>query len=200
MAYPKNFYIISGCNGAGKTTASYTILPEILDCDEFVNADEIARGLSPFNPESVAIEAGKLMLRRINDLLCKDKSFSIETTLATRTYARLVDEAHDNGFRVTLLYFWLSSPELAVQRVAERKTHGGHGIPTETIVRRYGRGINNLFKIYIPLVDSWIIADNTHIPRTLIAEGGINKSTNIINAKLYESIQNHVRRGVQSAQ
>lgn len=196
MAYPKNFYIISGCNGAGKTTASYTILPEILDCDEFVNADEIARGLSPFNPESVAIEAGKLMLRRIKDLLYKDKSFSIETTLATHTYARLVDEAHDNGFQVSLLYFWLASPELAVQRVAERKHHGGHSVPMETIVRRYKRGINNLFKIYIPIVDSWIIADNTHVPRTLIAKGGIDETTNIINPKLYESIQNYVTRRV----
>ena len=84
----KNLYIISGCNGAGKTTASYTVLPEILDCKEFVNADEIARGLSPFNPESVAIEAGRLMLKRIDELLEKDATFSIETKLATKSYVK----------------------------------------------------------------------------------------------------------------
>lgn len=94
----KNLYIIGGCNGAGKTTASYTVLPEILNCKEFVNADEIARGLSPFNPESVAIEAGRLMLQRIDYLLEKDTSFSIETTLSTKSYVNLVKRAHEKGF------------------------------------------------------------------------------------------------------
>lgn len=95
----KNLYIISGCNGAGKTTASYTVLPEILDCKEFVNADEIAHGLSPFNPESVAIEAGRLMLKRIDELLDRDVSFSIETTLATKSYINLVRRAQKQGYR-----------------------------------------------------------------------------------------------------
>ena len=113
-------YIIAGPNGAGKTTASYTILPEMLNCINFVNADEIARGLSPFNPESVAIEAGRLMLSRIKDLLSKNESFSIETTLATRSYFRLIEKAHQQGYEVTLLYFWLKSPEQAMERVAER--------------------------------------------------------------------------------
>lgn len=94
----KNLYIIGGCNGAGKATASYTVLPEILNCKEFVNADEIARGLSPFNPESVAIEAGRLMLQRIDYLLEKDTSFSIETTLSTKSYVNLVKRAHEKGF------------------------------------------------------------------------------------------------------
>ena len=99
----KNLYIISGCNGAGKTTASYTVLPEILDCKEFVNADEIARGLSPFNPESVAIEAGRLMLKRIDELLDKGETFSIETTLATKSYINLVRRAQANGYVVTII-------------------------------------------------------------------------------------------------
>ena len=103
----KHLYIISGPNGAGKTTASYSVLPKILQCKEFVNADEIARGLSPFNPESVAIEAGRLMLSRIADLLRKNESFSIETTLSTRSYFRLVEKAHQQGYEVTLLFFWL---------------------------------------------------------------------------------------------
>lgn len=101
----KHLYIISGPNGAGKTTASYTMLPKILRCKEFVNADEIARGLSPFNPESVAIEAGRLMLKRINELLQRNVSFSIETMLSTRSYFRLVEKAHSQGYDVTLLYF-----------------------------------------------------------------------------------------------
>ena len=109
----KNLYIISGCNGAGKTTASYTVLPEILDCKEFVNADEIARGLSPFNPESVAIEAGRLMLKRIDELLEKGETFSIETTLATKSYINLVRRAQAKGYVVKVLFFWLNSPELA---------------------------------------------------------------------------------------
>ena len=129
----KNLYIISGCNGAGKTTASYTVLPEILECKEFVNADEIARGLSPFNPESMAIEAGRLMLQRIDDLLGKDITFAIETTLATKSYINLVRRAQAKGYRVSIVFFWLRTPELAIQRVAERVKHGGHNIPEDTI-------------------------------------------------------------------
>ena len=125
----KNLYIISGCNGAGKTTASYTVLPEILDCREFVNADEIARGLSPFNSESLAIEAGRLMLKRIEELLEKEETFSIETTLATKSYINLVRRAQAKGYSVKVLFFWLNSPELALQRVAERVAKGGHNIP-----------------------------------------------------------------------
>ena len=121
----KHLYIISGPNGAGKTTASYTILPKILQCNEFVNADEIARGLSPFNPESVAIEAGRLMLKRISELLQKNDSFSIETTLSTRSYFHLVEKSHQQGYDVTLLYFWLKSPQQAIERVAEHVATGG---------------------------------------------------------------------------
>ena len=103
----KNLYIISGCNGAGKTTASYTVLPEVLECKEFVNADEIAKGLSPFNPESMAIEAGRLMLQRIDDLLSQNVTFSIETTLSTKSYLNLVRRAQQQGYRVSILFFWL---------------------------------------------------------------------------------------------
>lgn len=103
-------YIIAGCNGAGKTTASYTVLPEMLDCKEFVNADEIARGLSPFNPEHVAIEAGRLMLRRMDDLLEENADFAFETTLATRSYTKFIERAHQKGYFVSLLYFWLPTP------------------------------------------------------------------------------------------
>lgn len=189
----KHLYIISGPNGAGKTTASYTVLPKILQCKEFVNADEIARGLSPFNPESVSIEAGRLMLRRINELIKKDESFSIETTLATRSYFRLVELAHKEGFYVTLLFFWLESPELAVRRVAERVSKGGHDIPTDVILRRYDEGIRNLFNIFIPRVDYWSLIDNSIVPRKIIATGGLKAETNIYDIKKYNIIKNYAR-------
>ena len=189
----KNLYIISGCNGAGKTTASYTVLPEILDCREFVNADEIARGLSPFNSASVAIEAGKLMLQRIEDLLRSNETFSIETTLATRSYVNLVKRSHEKGYRVCLLFFWLSSPELAMKRVAERVSKGGHDIPQDIIKRRYTAGINNLFKLFMPIVDYWAIFDNSETPRKKIAVGGKNADTEICNPELYEIMRNYVK-------
>lgn len=153
-------YIIAGCNGAGKTTASYSVLPDLLECREFVNADEIAKGLSPFNPESVAIEAGKLMLQRINLLLNQGKTFAIETTLATRSYASLVKRAQEKGYHVMLLFFWLPSPEMAVMRVAKRVSEGGHNIPAETIHRRYWLGLHNFFTIFSSIVDTWIFYHN----------------------------------------
>lgn len=126
---PPRLYIIAGCNGAGKTTASFTVLPDALECREFVNADEIARGLSPFNPEEMAIEAGRLMLRRIQQLIAERRTFAIETTLATRSYRNTVRRAHAAGYEVILLFFWLPSPELAISRVAQRVRNGGHNIP-----------------------------------------------------------------------
>ena len=167
MDSKKQLYIISGCNGAGKTTASYTVLPDVLECKEFVNADEIARGLSPFNPESMAIEAGRLMLQRINELLRNQQNFSIETTLATRSYTRLVHRAQEQGYKVNLIYFWLSSPDLAIQRVAQRVRNGGHDIPKEVVLRRYQAGIDNFFNIYMPCVDYWLLADNSETPRII---------------------------------
>lgn len=168
---PKTLYIIAGPNGAGKTTAAKTLLPELWQCREFVNADEIARGLSPFNPESVAIAAGKLMLRRVYALLEGEESFSIETTLATRSYIELVRRAHERGFRVSLLFFWLESPEMARLRVAKRVEQGGHYIPSEVIARRYQRGVRNLFELFIPAVDEWMIYDNSVSPVVCVAHG-----------------------------
>lgn len=189
----KTLYIIAGCNGAGKTTASLTMLPEIWECKEFVNADEIARGLSPFNPESVAFEAGRLMLQRIDVLLKGESSFSIETTLSTKSYAKLIDSAHEKGFKVQLLFFWLPSPEIAVERVAQRVKEGGHNIPKDVIVRRYHAGIDNLFKIFMGKVDSWLLVNNYNVPRIIIARGGYNVETNILNVELYKKVRNYVR-------
>ena len=189
----KNLYIISGCNGAGKTTASYTVLPEILHCKEFVNADEIARGLSPFNPENVAIEAGRLMLQRIETLLERGETFSIETTLATKSYINLVRRSQSKGYSVKVLFFWLNSPELAIQRVAERVAKGGHNIPEPVIRRRYTAGISNLFHLFMKEVDYWDIYDNSEYPRKQIACGGRNAETVICEESLFNQIQNYVK-------
>lgn len=189
----KHLYIISGPNGAGKTTASYSVLPKILQCREFVNADEIARGLSPFNPESVAIEAGRLMLKRINDLLAKNGSFSIETTLAPRSYYRLIEKAQLQGYEVTLLFFWLKSPEQALERVAERVSKGGHNIPKDIVIRKFYEGIDNLFNIYMPLVDSWLLVDNSVTPRSIIATGGKGQTTMIRDSITYKKIEAYVK-------
>lgn len=187
----KTLYIISGCNGAGKTTASYTVLPEILDCREYVNADEIAKGLSPFNPESVAIEAGRLMLERIDYLMTAGVSFSIETTLATKSYVNLVRRAHKQGYNVKLLFFWLESPEMAKLRVAERVAKGGHNIPEDVIERRYYAGIRNLFNLFnlfMNEVDYWAIFMNTKKPMTSIAVGGMAFEKHIIEVELYNKM------------
>ncbi|HEX7367663.1 MAG TPA: zeta toxin family protein [Pelobium sp.] len=153
----KNLYIIAGCNGAGKTTASFTILPEIIFCKEFVNADEIARGLSPFQPEKVAFEAGRIMLARIAELLKNNQSFAFETTLATKIYKGKIEEAKKSGYTVTLLFFWLKSIGLAKERVSVRVAEGGHYIPPEVIERRYISGIKNLFNIYLPIAYLYLI-------------------------------------------
>jgi predicted ABC-type ATPase len=166
----KNLYIIAGCNGAGKTTASFTILPEIINCKEFVNADEIAKGLSPFQPEKVAFEAGRIMLKRIAELLENQESFAFETTLSTRSYKLKVEEAKRKGYTVTLLFFWLQNVELAKERVRIRVTEGGHNIEAGVIERRYIKGIKNLFDIYLPVVDGALIFDNSFGKHILIGK------------------------------
>lgn len=185
----KNLYIIAGCNGAGKTTASYTILPEILDCKEFVNADEIAKGLSPFQPEKIAFEAGRIMINRINDLLNENENFAFETTLSTKSYKNKIKEAKTKKFRVTLLFFWLQTIELAVERVKIRVSEGGHNIDPEVIRRRYSRGIKNLFDIYLPLVDGALIFDNSEGQHELIAEKQINNILNIRQPQKFELLK-----------
>jgi len=182
-------YIISGCNGAGKTTASYTMLPEMLDCSEFVNSDEFAKGLSPFNPEKASIQASRYMIMKIRYLLKRQQDFGIETTLATRTLLKTIRMAQEAGYTVTLLYFWLNSPDLAVERVAARVGAGGHDIPEETIRRRYRVGIDYFFHDYAPICERWILADNSQIPFRVIAEGSKNDLINIKDEATYEQIR-----------
>ena len=171
----RKLYIIAGCNGAGKTTASYTILPEILECEEFVNADEIARGLSPFRPERAGIQAGRLMLERIKSLIDQGQTFAFETTLATKSYKNLIQVAKDKGYSTTLLFFWLNSPNLAVKRVEARVKEGGHDIPEKVIRRRYENGLKNLFSTFKSVVDSWIFIDSSSESYELVAEKTASK-------------------------
>lgn len=185
-----NLYIIAGCNGAGKTTASYTMLPEMLECKEFVNADEIAKGLSPFQPESVAIEAGRIMILRIEELLRQKKDFAIETTLATKSYTSFIKKAQKLGYFVTLLYFWLSSPELAIQRVEDRVRSGGHNVPNEVIRRRYKAGIRNLFSLYTPIADYWMVVNNSENPFQIVVEGKRDEIVEEHDTEIFNLIKN----------
>ena len=190
----KQLYIIAGCNGAGKTTASFTILPEVLDCKEFINADEIAKGLSPFQPESVAMQAGRIMLARMDELLQKGETFAFETTLATKSYKQKIEWAQANGYEVTLLFFWLDSPNMAKKRVAQRVAEGGHSIPSETIERRYHNGITNLFAIYIDMVDICYIFDNSEGRKELIAQKKNNKDIVIYNNDKFNLMKNNYEK------
>ena len=194
MSNKKQLYIIAGCNGAGKTTASFTILPEILGCKEFINADEIAKGLSPFQPESVAMQAGRIMLARMDELLQKGETFAFETTLATKSYKQKIEWAQANGYEVTLLFFWLDSPNMAKKRVAQRVAEGGHSIPSETIERRYYNGIANLFAIYIDMVDICYIFDNSEGRKELIAQKERHKDIVIYNNDKFNLMKNNYER------
>ena len=195
MSKLPKLYIIAGCNGAGKTTASFTILPEILGCKEFINADEIAKGLSPFQPESVAVQAGRIMLTRMDELLQKGETFAFETTLATKSYKQKIEWAQANGYEVTLLFFWLDSPNIAKERVAQRVAEGGHNIPLETIERRYYNGIANLFTIYIDMVDICYIFDNSEGRKELIAQKERHRDIVIYNNDKFNLIKNNDERG-----
>jgi predicted ABC-type ATPase len=153
-------YIIAGCNGAGKTTAAYSLLPDVFTTVEFINADEIARGLSPLNPDGYAFAAGRIMLQRLEDMIEKRESFAFETTLSGLSYINLITRAKANGFDVVLFFVYLESVELAQNRVIIRVSKGGHNIPAETIKRRYSKGISN-FKVYASLASEWHIYDNS---------------------------------------
>ena len=181
-------YIISGCNGAGKTTASYSMLPEMLSCSEFVNSDEFAKSLSPFKPENASIQASRYMLQKIRYLLKRQSDFAVETTLATRTLLKTVRMAQAAGYSVTLLYFWLNSPELAIERVKARVENGGHNIPEETIRRRYKVGVDYFFHHYAPICERWILADNSQAPFRVIAEGSKEDVVNIRDTETYDKI------------
>jgi predicted ABC-type ATPase len=184
-----NLYIIAGCNGAGKTTASMTLLPEILDCHEFVNADNIAKGLSPFRPERVAFEAGRIMLHRIEELMSAKVDFAFETTLATKSYRGKVLKAQEMGYKVTLVFLWLPSPEMAIERVAKRVAEGGHDIPKDVIGRRYVRGITNLLDVYLDICDEVMVVDGRSSALDTIAEKSLNTALTVLDPTMWNNLK-----------
>lgn len=188
-----NFYIIAGPNGAGKTTASFTILPEILKCYEFVNADEIAKGLSPLRPEGVEFEAGRVMLSQINKHIHSQVDFAIETTLAGRHYTEIIKQAKSKNYHVSVIFLWLKSVEAAKARVKRRVEDGGHNIPEEVIERRYHRGLYNFFHTFSSLVDEWILFDNNGFPPVMIAEK--KKEIVLHREEIYSQIKNAAQHG-----
>lgn len=166
----KEIVLLGGPNGAGKTTTARVLLPEFLDLHPFLNADEIARRLSPRDVEAVAFAAGRQMIEGMRALVRSGQSFAFETTCSGKSYLRLLDQCRQNGWRITLLYFWLPTPETAAARVAQRTRRGGHDIPPEVIVRRYYAGIANRRDFYLPLEGEAEIYDNGDWQRVLIAE------------------------------
>ena len=155
-----------------------------------MNADEIAKGLSPFQPEKVAFEAGRIMLQRLDDLLLANENFAFETTLASRTFASLINRAKALDYEVTLLFFWLSSKELAANRVKTRVAEGGHNIPVDVIERRYDRGLLNFFELYLPLVNNWMFVDNSGKPYREIGQS-MNGEVEIVEKEQWNKIKGH---------
>jgi predicted ABC-type ATPase len=166
----KDVFVIGGPNGAGKTTAASRLLPAALELNEFLNADEIARGLSPFDPEANAVPAGRLMIDRIDRLVAAGRSFAFETTCAGHRQAKLLRSCRAAGYRVTLIFLWLPSPQEAILRVSKRVAHGGHRIPDDVIIRRYAAGLYNMRHAFVPLADVALIYDNSRESPLLIAE------------------------------
>ncbi|MDX2145030.1 MAG: hypothetical protein SFV19_16875 [Rhodospirillaceae bacterium] len=153
--------VIAGPNGAGKSTTAARLLPRDLRIFEFVNADEIARGISPYNPDGNAFAAGRVMLARIRELADMGESFAFETTLSGLGYVRYLKQCRAQGYRLTLLFLWLPSVRDAIQRVKRRVAAGGHSIPEDVIRRRYAAGIRNLVQVYLPLVNVGLVYDNS---------------------------------------
>lgn len=173
--------VIAGPNGAGKSTLAPFLLRDSLDLQDYVNADPIAHGLSGFNPSSVAFKAGRVMMNRLHDLARQRKSFAFETTLATRFYAAWIKELRREGYNFQLIFLWLRSPGLAVQRVHERVLGGGHDVPESIVVRRYARGLKNFWEIYKPLADVWSVYDNSASAEpSFVASGGTDRELEIL--------------------
>ncbi len=187
MAEDKELHIIAGPNGAGKTTSAKSLLPDFLETNEFVNADKIAAGISPLNPESVSLYSGRLMLKRINDLIAQEKSFAIETTLSGKNYLDLIEEVRKKGYLVNLVFLYLDIPELARERVGNRVKAGGHNIPELDITRRFYRGITNLIDFYLPIVDTASIYDASTTKREKVAEK-LGDQITILNKQVWQKI------------
>ncbi len=182
--------MIAGHNGAGKTTMTADLLTHSSSLYEFINADEIAKGLAPKNPESMALSASKLMVERLRELLANDKNFAFETTASGINYVKYLQEAKSKGYEINLCFLWLASPEQAVKRVAQRVRQGGHNIPKETIIRRYSTGLSNLLSAYLPIADKALIIDNSAevVTNKIIARKFFEKDTEVFNQQIWQKI------------
>ena len=182
--------VIAGPNGAGKTTLAPFLLRDTLRVLEYVNADPIALGLSGFDPASVALQAGRVMLNRLHELAEQRKTFAFETTLSAKHYAGWIEKLRNDGYAFQLMFLWLQSSDLAVRRVRERVQAGGHDVPEQVIRRRYAAGLRNFSKLYQPLANTWAVYDNSESPSpTMIAQGGEGEEPSIIHADLWERFQ-----------
>jgi predicted ABC-type ATPase len=166
----KEIVILGGPNGVGKTTAAKVLLPEFFEQNAFLNADEFAREISSNDAEAAAFAAGRRMIGRMREFICQDRSFWLETTCSGKSYLPLLERCKLDGWRIKLLFFWLPFPEMAIGRVAQRVSQGGHNIPGEVVYRRYFAGISNMVRLYLPLADEAEIYDNSDRRRILIAE------------------------------
>jgi predicted ABC-type ATPase len=164
-------FIIAGPNGAGKTTFAREFLPNEAECPDFINADLIASGLSPFRPGTAAIRAGRLMLEEMDRRVSKSENFSFETTLSGLSYASKIRQWRRRGYHIKLIFLSLENAALAVQRVAARVAQGGHNVPEDVILRRFAKGGKNFDMIYKKLVDVWALYDNTGIKPKLLEWG-----------------------------
>ncbi len=181
--------VLAGPNGAGKSTLAPWLLRDGWGIRDFVNADEIAKGLSGFQPETVALQAGRLMWERLEELAVNRKSFAFETTLASRTYAPWIVKRHAEGYQTRLVFIWLPSAEMAIQRVTDRVRVGGHHIPNDVIRRRYAGGLRNLFELYLPLMDRWQVLDGTEpADLRLVASGGAGRLPRVLDANTWSQI------------
>ena len=181
--------ILAGPNGAGKSTAAPALLHGALAVNEFVNADVIARGLSAFDPDSAAIAAGRVMLARLRELAGERGSFAFETTLASRSFAPWLRELGAAGYEIHLVFLWLSSADLAIERVADRVRNGGHGIPRDVVHRRYSAGIRNFFDLYQPVTTSWVLYNSSGPKPTLVAEGLESQPERVYDTDIWETVR-----------